>query len=289
MLYMSGDEPSGKREEMASYSSEVMMGHKEARWTGEVLRRRERRSMKISERVAEEGEDAAVAVISSTSFSWIEERLTAKVSWSEARTKVAILRRLNWVLRSASRRAEDAPTPNIIPADVGADRRTRSSGMRSLSRRIHCRRIGNHPFSARAKELAQKNFESLKASATSLLQIFDASGILDIAYSIPSVLSVTFRGYDFHRKVGDNTCVETMVAAAVMRSGSMRIFERLGTIEANMATTSSEIKVLRRSKLCKESLDDFSALRAGEISREKPKGLVVKVAERSRTKRSFHG
>lgn len=148
--------------------------------------------MKISERVAAEGEDAAVAVISSTSFSWMEERLTAKASWSEARTKVAILRRLNWVLRSASRRAEDAPTPNIIPADVGAERRARSSGMRSLSSRTHCRSIGNQPFSARAKELAQKNFESLKASATSLLQSFDASGILDIAYNIPRVLSVTF-------------------------------------------------------------------------------------------------
>ena len=45
------------------------MGHKGARWTEEIFRRRERRSMKISERVAEEGEDAAVAVISSTSFS----------------------------------------------------------------------------------------------------------------------------------------------------------------------------------------------------------------------------
>jgi len=84
----------------------------------------------------------------------------------------------------------------------------------------------------------EKSLGSLKASATSLFQVFDASGILDVKLNISSVLDVTLRGNVFHRKVGMSICVEIVVVAVVMRSASTRIFEILGKIEAIMVTTS---------------------------------------------------
>ena len=122
----------------------------------------------------------------------MEARLTTKVSLVAVSVRVAILLRLSCVFRSASKRAELTPTPNMIPADVGVDKRDRYSGIRSLSIIVHCRSIGNHPCSANFKELAQKNRGSLKASATSFFQVFDASGILDIAKTMLRIASVTF-------------------------------------------------------------------------------------------------
>lgn len=74
-----------------------------------------------------------------------------------------------------------------------------------------------------------------------------------------------------------------------MRSESTRIFDMLGNIEANIATTSSDMRVLRISRDGNESLEVFSALIAGDDSFAKPKGLVVNVAASIRTKRSWNG
>ena len=181
----------------------------------------------------------AVAVMRSTILSWMPPRLTTNRSLSADSISVAILRRLSCVFRSASSLAEEAPTPNMIPADVGDERRDSNSGIRSLSRSAHCRSIGIQPFQTRSKELVWKNFGSLKASATSFLQIFDASGTRNIVFIMSSKLPVMFRGNVFQRKVGASTCVEIVVVAASIRSVSTRIFEMLGNIEAMIATTSS--------------------------------------------------
>ena len=180
-----------------------------------------------------------MADIRSTSFSWMPLRLTTNMSASADSSKVAILRRLSCVFRSASSRAEEAPTPNMIPADVGDERRDSNSGMRSLSKSAHCRSIGIQPSRTRSKEFVWKYLGSLSASATSFLQILDASGIRDIVFIISSKLPVMFRGNVFHRKVGVSTCVDIVVIAATIRSASTRIFDMLGKIDAMMATTSS--------------------------------------------------
>lgn len=71
-----------------------------------------------------------------------------------------------------------------------------------------------------------------------------------------------------------------------MRSESTRIFDILGNIEANIVTTSSDMRVLRISRDGNESLEVFSALTTGDDSFAKPNGLVVNVAASIRTKRS---
>lgn len=93
--------------------------------------------MKSSARVVEEGEEAGVAVRSSTSFSEREGSVGVNVSSGAARRRSEMRRRVSCVLRSVSWRADAAPTPNMIPAVVGADRRERSSGRRSLSVNVH--------------------------------------------------------------------------------------------------------------------------------------------------------
>lgn len=188
-----------------------------------------------------------MAVIKSTIFSWMPPRLTTNMSVSADSTKVAIRRRLSCVFRSASSLAEEAPTPNMIPADVGDERRDSNSGIRSLSRSAHCRSICIQPFQTRSKEFVWKNLGSLNASATSFLQVLDPSGIRDIVFMISSTLHVIFRGNVFHRKVGVSSCVDIVIVAAVIRSASTRIFEMLGKIEAIMATTSSGLSGLRSS------------------------------------------
>jgi len=118
-----------------------------------------------------------VAVINSISFSSSARRLLTKESSGAARMIRAILRRFSCVLRSASRRADDAPTPNIMPADVGAVRREIRSGMRSLSADTHCFRRGSHPTSTSSSDV-EKNLESLKPSVKSLLHDLWAAGSL---------------------------------------------------------------------------------------------------------------
>lgn len=63
---------------------------------------------------------------------------------------------------------------------------------------------------------------------------------------------MTVSGNDFERSVGPITFVEIVPAAERTRSGSSKIFSKLGTIEARMATASSDlstasVKVLRFS------------------------------------------
>ena len=92
-----------------------------------------------------------------------------------------------------------------------------------------------------------KNLESLNASATSFLQILDASGIRAMFSIISSKLPVMFRGNVFHRNVGVSICVDIVVIAAVIRSASTRILEILGKMAAMIATTSSGLSGLRVS------------------------------------------
>ena len=194
-------------------------------------------------------------------------------------------RRLSWVLRSVSVRADVAPTLNMIPAEVGGARRVKSSGILSLSTRDHCLRIGIQPSFARASVLGQKKRESLYASATSFLQVLETSGSLDIILRISVVLECTFWGKLFHRKVGPRICVEIVVAAAIIRS----VFARSGVIpgktDAMMATTSSEDSSLM-SPSDLESSSTFSILVEVLASCENDSGLMVKVAASRRTKSS---
>ena len=189
-----------------------------------------------------------MAVIRSTIFSWTPFRLTTNMSLSADRIRVATRRRLSCVFRSASSLAEEAPTPNMIPADVGDERRDSTSGIRSLSRSVHCRSIGNQPSHTSFKEFVWKNLGSLNASATSFLHDLDASGIRDIVFSMSSKLAVMFCGNVFHRNVGVSTCADIVIVAVVIRSGSTRILDMLGKIEAMMATTSSGSSGLRSSR-----------------------------------------
>ena len=189
-----------------------------------------------------------MAVMRSTSLSWIPPRLTTNMSVSADRIRVAIRRRLSCVFRSVSSLAEEAPTPNMIPADVGDERRDSNSGIRSLSSSAHWRSICIQSFRTRSNELfLWKNLGSLNASATSFLQILDASGIRGIVFMMSSKLLVMFRGNVFHRKVGASTWVDIVVIAAITRSASTKIFEIWGNIEAMMATTSSGLSGLRIS------------------------------------------
>ena len=63
--------------------------------------------------------------------------LGVKASSGLASMRSEIRRRVVWALRSASWRADAAPTPNMMPAVVGAVRRDSNSGTRSLSDWAH--------------------------------------------------------------------------------------------------------------------------------------------------------
>ena len=62
---------SGSSDDKLDVNSPLMMGHTEARCIGDVFRIMERRRIRTSARVIDEGEDAGVAVSSSTIFSRI--------------------------------------------------------------------------------------------------------------------------------------------------------------------------------------------------------------------------
>ena len=89
-------------------------------------------------------------------------------------------------------RADVAPTPNMMPAEVGGVRRVKNSGILSLSTRDHCLRTGIQPSLARDNVLVQKNLESLYTSEMSFLQILEISGNLDVTLRISVMLEVTF-------------------------------------------------------------------------------------------------
>ncbi len=91
---------------------------------------------------------------------------------------VATLRRLSWVLRSASSLADVAPTPNTIPAVVGGVMRPRISGILSLSLMVHCLRSTSQSLWTSAR-FEPKKRASLKASVTSFFQPFWLLGSLD--------------------------------------------------------------------------------------------------------------
>ena len=84
----------------------------------------------------------------------------------------------------------------------------------------------------------------------------------------------TLSGNDFALKVGPMTFVEIVFAALRTRSGSTRIFGRLGAIEAKMPTTSSDFDI------------DLSSL-SEELSANAI-GLVVNIAVRRRRNKSYH-
>lgn len=132
----------------------------------------------MSARVVEEGDDVVVAARSSTIFSSIAGISVTKLSLIAARTNVAIRRKLSCVLRSASSRADVAPTPNTIPAVVGGSKRERSSGTFSLSLRDHCFNNGSHSLSTSGTVLP-KNRGSLNASPRSFFHDFCVFGSLD--------------------------------------------------------------------------------------------------------------
>lgn len=83
------------------------------------------------------------------------------------------------------------------------------------------------------------------------------------------------------------TCVEIMVVAAAIRSVSIKIFGRLGIIEASIVIISSTTNGLRMSTGFSDGVDAFSLL-PGDVSSVNPRGFIVKVAESRREKRSCH-
>lgn len=156
-----------------------------------------------------------------------------------------------------------APTPNTIPAVDGAVRRESSSGIRSLSLMVHCFSSGSQSLSTR-DTLFEKNLASLKASPKSFFQAFWAFGSRASWYRSTSVLLETLSGNVLDLKVGPITLVEKVFAAVRTRSGSTRIFGRLGAIEARIPTTSS------------------LSVGFSEFVSVNPIGLVVKIAVSSR-------
>ena len=118
------------------------------------------------------------ALRSSVILSRIGGRSATKVSSLQASISVAMRRRLSCVFRSASSRAEVAPTPKTIPAVVGGVMRASSSGILSLSVTVHCFRRGSQSSWTRAK-LEPKKRESLNASATSFFHDFWLFGSLE--------------------------------------------------------------------------------------------------------------
>ena len=225
----------------------------------------------------------------STIFSWRLARLTTKRSFSEAAINRAILRRLSCVFLSASSLADVAPTPNMMPAAVGDVRRESNSGIRSLSARAHERSIGSQPRFTSSCELA-KNLASLNASPMSLLENLDASVMPDIAIIRSSVCWLTFSGNVFERRIGPRTCVDIVLLIAATRSDSISILDKFGVIVDRTDTRLSDPRLFRVSSDTRplpESVAAFSELLAVVVSLENPIGLIVNVAVRRRTKRSY--
>lgn len=188
--------------------------------------------------MVDDGDEVDVAASSSTSLSKMVGSSATKASSAAARTNVAIRRRLSCVFLSASSLADVAPTPNTIPAVVGALMRETSSGILSLSVRIHCFNSGSHPSLTRDKFIPKKRL-SLNASPTSFFQVFWLFCSLDNSWNSLSVFDETVSGNDLERSVGPITLVEIVPAAERIRSASSRILGRFGTTEANTETTSS--------------------------------------------------
>ena len=97
-------------------------------------------------------------------------------------------------------------------------------------------------------------------------------------------------GNAFDRRVGPITLAEMAVAAVRMRSFSTRILGRFGTMPDRIPTTSS---ARSPGGLTVEDWRDISLNRFSETARDEPVvvsaklvGLVVKIAVRSRRKRS---
>jgi len=255
----------------------------------------------MSERVVELGELVAVAVRSSVNFSMSAGRSETKVSTGHASTRVAILLRLSCVFRSASNRAEVAPTPKTIPAVEGGVRRDNSSGMRSLSLAHHCLIRGKIDEGMRDSGRREKKRGSLKASETSFLQgAFcpallplpeeleePGSGRRESSCSNERVERLKVSGKDLDRKAGARTLEEIEEAAASTRSGSTRILGREGTMEARMPTTSSARSWGRRGLDVVRVGGERGRLEESGMS-EKLMGRVVKIAVRRRRKRSWY-
>jgi len=89
------------------------------------------------------------------------------------------------------------------------------------------------------------------------------------------VLFEMFSGNDLDLNVGPMTLTDIVFTADRTRSGSNKIFGRFGAIVAKIVTISSALVVVRGD------VEPFS----GGLSRN-PIGLVVKIAVRSRRKRS---
>lgn len=87
--------------------------------------------------------------------------------------------------------------------------------------------------------------------------------------------------------MGVITCIEIMVVAAAIRSVSITIFGRLGTIEARIVIISTATDGLRISVGLSDGVDELS-LSTGGVSSVNPRGFIVKVAESRREKRSCH-
>jgi hypothetical protein len=105
------------------------------------------------------------------------------------------------------------------------------------------------------------------------------------------VLEETESGNVLERKVGPITLEDIVAAAERTRSGSRRIFGRLGTMEARIATTSSDLSIApgnvpRRSS---SPLTNLFPEVPFELLESVKVGLVVKRAVISLKKRSYKG
>jgi hypothetical protein len=166
--------------------------------------------------------------------------LGVKASSGLARTSRAIRRRFSCVLRSASWRADAAPTPNIMPAVVGAEILPSSSGTRSFSDCVHCARIGSQE-SCRSDSGAWKNLGSLKASEMSFLSNLFPCATLVRLWRRSSRLFNTFSGNALARKLGPMIEVDMSDTTLATRSFSTRIRGSFGTMEVRIATTSEAL------------------------------------------------
>lgn len=249
----------------------------------EVRRTRARKTMYMSARVVEEGEDVDVAARSSMIRSRMVGRSVTKVSVPQARISTAIRRRLSWVLRSASNLAEVAPTPKTMPAVVGGVIRLSISVIRSLSVIVHSFNRGNQSLCTKETD-DPKNLESLKASPISFFQVFWLPESLVSSWRRVNVVFEIVSGKAFERIEGPITFVEMAPAAVKTRSDSTRILGRLGTMLDNTPTTSSALSVGDINR-CSLGLD-LSDCEADTPS-VKDVGLVVKRAVSNRKNRSY--
>src|SRR3569833_910154 len=273
-------------DEMAAWSAALMTGHRAARWMAPVLSTRARTTMYTSARVVDDGEDVAVAPRSSTSFSRMVGRSVTKLSLADASTSMAMRRRLSCVLRSASRRADVAPTPITMPAVVGGVMRVSISGILSLSLMVHCLSRGSQSLLI-WDWLEPKNLASLKASVTSFFQAFWLLGSLESSWSSTSELLEIESGNVLARSAGPITLVDIVAAACSTRSVSTNTLGRLGTMAASIPTTSSALSEgvlfcgVRRDNSLPLGFSDWE----DEVS-AKLRGRVVKRAVKSRRNKS---